>query len=521
MPLSALQDRYAHIAPLGEGGFGEVYRAEQVSTGQLVAIKRLKVDARASQADVGRFARELRIVAGLAHPNIVRLLDTGVIEDGEPGDAERYLVFEFVPGLTLAQHLEKHGPLSLPEATRLMAQVLDALACAHAAGIVHRDVKPQNMMLAQSGLRTNAQLLDFGIAAICEAERDEAYDVLTRDGEAPGTLCYSAPEQIRGQGMSPQVDLFAWGLVFVEALTGERLLTGRLQSDVLRQLLGPAPIALPDALRDQPIAAVLSRALHKDPAQRFATAQAAYAALQACAQNVPPPTEAPAPASEPALEPEAIAEALDLEPDSLALAEALYDTASAMITPPAPEELGRRRRRSGLKIALSLSLGVAVAAAGLLWWFSDPAPTNVMRMGNVAGRASGRHRAAKPSTPGPDGPASARSAPVDLPPLQVYQAGIQEAVDQAKLVQAIWLARSAREYPGIDRARLDVWLQSEPRLAALRAHPQWWILSRDTTPVPVREPRRRRPAAARPKVTASAAPATAAPTTDADWKRFH
>ena len=155
MPLSALQDRYAQIAPLGAGGFGEVYRAEQISTGQLVAIKRLKVDLSASESDVGRFAREL---------------------------------------------------------------------------------------------------LDFGIAAICEGQRDAAYDVLTRDGEAPGTLCYSAPEQIRGQGMHPQVDLFAWGLVFVEALTGERVVSGRLQSDVLRMLLGPAPIELPEYLRDQPIA---------------------------------------------------------------------------------------------------------------------------------------------------------------------------------------------------------------------------------------------------------------------------
>lgn len=501
MALEALQDRYAHIAPLGAGGFGEVYRAEQISTGQLVAIKRLKVDVRASQADVGRFARELRIVANLGHPNIVRLLDTGVIDEGD--GHERYLVFEFVQGQTLADHLAAHGPLPLDEATRLMAQVLDALACAHAAGVVHRDVKPQNIMLAAGGLRPNAQLLDFGIAAVCEAQRDASYDVLTRDGEAPGTLCYSAPEQLRGQAAHPQIDLFAWGLVFVECLTGERVLQGRLQSDVLRQLLGPEPIALPAVA--EPVAVVLAQALHKDPAQRFASAHDAYAALQACARQVPPPTASPAPVVPP------------VTPDP---PDPLEETAAPVMVSVSADSAPKASIDGPARWPWLVGAGL-VLAGGLVWLMRDaeaPEPTP-----NATSSAPAVPASQAPATQAPasQAPATlAKAPPSKPPPMQIHQAAIRAAVDRAAYRDAVDLARAARADTRVDRAALDEWLRTAPALAPLRAHSAW----RSLFPPTRRKPRR--PAAIAPKTAApaTAAPAIAAPATTApasDWKRFH
>ncbi len=134
-----------------------------------MAIKLLHV-REASESSTGneaeRFRRETQICAALSHTNIVRLLDSG-----ETGEGQLYTVFEYVPGDTLAQTLENEGSLSLPESLRLMTQVLDALACAHAKGIVHRDIKPANLMLSGTGARRNALVLDFGLGAVVEGRR--------------------------------------------------------------------------------------------------------------------------------------------------------------------------------------------------------------------------------------------------------------------------------------------------------------------------------------------------------------
>jgi TOMM system kinase/cyclase fusion protein len=258
----AFVGRYQAGRQLGEGGFGQVFLATQVATGQEVAIKILQLKQNKSiETQIARFQREMRLCAGLHHPNIVRLIDSS-----QHGDV-LCTVFEYVPGETLSHSLRKGG-LDPREATHLMMQVLDALGCAHAAGIVHRDLKPQNIMITSTGVRRNAMVLDFGIGAIVEAARLEEFSRLTKTNELLGTPAYAAPEQLRGQAPSIRSDLYSWALVFLECLTGEQA----IQADSLHELLarqsGPEPVQIPSWLRSHHIGRVLTRALVKQVDRR-------------------------------------------------------------------------------------------------------------------------------------------------------------------------------------------------------------------------------------------------------------
>jgi TOMM system kinase/cyclase fusion protein len=260
-------DRYRIDEKLGEGGFGTVYRAQQVATGQFVAIKLIRLiggdDASGIERRIARFEREMQLCAKLHHPNLVRLIDSGQNSDGVV-----YTVFEYVPGRTLADILAKEGPLAPQEARYLMLQVLDALACAHTTGIVHRDLKPHNIMVSHTGARRNALVLDFGIGTFTAGMRGTAKASLTMTGEALGTPGYAAPEQLRGLEPSPRADLFAWGIVFLECLVGKPVFAGDAMADVVYRQLGPEPIPLPRALEGHPLGALLRRSTHKDASQR-------------------------------------------------------------------------------------------------------------------------------------------------------------------------------------------------------------------------------------------------------------
>ncbi|WP_437610205.1 TOMM system kinase/cyclase fusion protein [Sorangium sp. So ce834] len=276
-PGTTFAGRYEVLAKLGEGGFGVVHKARQLTTGQPIALKilRLAEQGGAAQADrrVTRFLRETRLCAQLHHPNIVQLVDSGQIEDGT-----LYTAFAFAPGDDLAALLEREGALAPPEARHLMLQVLDALACAHAAGVVHRDLKPSNIMVIPTGARRNALVLDFGIGAALDDERSTR---LTGSHDALGTPGYGAPEQWRGAEPSPRADLFSWGLVFLECLTGTPAYGGT-EAEIFYRLLGPEPVPLPAALERHPLGDLLARALRKDEGARDVTARGLFAALEAC-----------------------------------------------------------------------------------------------------------------------------------------------------------------------------------------------------------------------------------------------
>ncbi len=277
---TVFQGRYELLGVLGEGGFSVIYKGRQLTTGQLVAVKVMRPARGMSPAGArrrgARFQREMRFCARLHHPNIVRLIDSGQADDGQ-----LYTVFELVPGQNLAEVLAEEGALDPAEARHLMLQILDALCCAHGQGLVHRDLKPDNIMVVPTGARRNALVLDFGIGASLQGAPGQEAKITSSD-EILCTPAYAAPEQIRGLPPTARSDLYAWGLVFLECLTGRPVFTGgSLEQVVLRQA-SPEPTPIPAALAGHPLGAILRRATIMDVTQRAATADGLLRELEAC-----------------------------------------------------------------------------------------------------------------------------------------------------------------------------------------------------------------------------------------------
>lgn len=251
------------IKPLGSGGAGSVFLAVQQNTGQLVALKILHSGQENLNRKFERFEREIRLCAQLHHPHIVKVLDKGRTEENR-----LFAAFEYVPGQTLKDRIMNKGALSVPKAAELMGQVLDALACAHDRGIIHRDLKPNNIMVTQTGIRDHVKVLDFGISMFLpEAQRPD-YKSLTITQETLGTPSYSAPEQLRGEPPSPGSDIYAWGLIFIECLTGRPVMQGATLAEIFHRQLSPREITLPKAIVGHPLADLLRRVLKKKQNER-------------------------------------------------------------------------------------------------------------------------------------------------------------------------------------------------------------------------------------------------------------
>ncbi|MEN9984560.1 MAG: hypothetical protein RI925_62 [Pseudomonadota bacterium] len=250
---------------LGTGSYGVVFLATDDKNQQKVAIKIARVDDDARRIE--RFQRETVLCGRLRHPSIVQLLG-----DGMSGPFV-YGVFEYVPGITLKQLLQQEGALEAVEAGWLMMQVLDALACAHQLGIVHRDLKPENIMIATYGVVRHAKVLDFGISTLVPDFRDPHFKNITHADECLGTPTYSAPEQLRGEAPCTQSDLYAWGLIFLECLTGRPAFEGASTADIFYQKLVPQEIMLPKGVASHPVASLLRKALRKKRDERSQSAQ--------------------------------------------------------------------------------------------------------------------------------------------------------------------------------------------------------------------------------------------------------
>ncbi|WCN09533.1 protein kinase domain-containing protein [Marinomonas mediterranea] len=279
-----ISNAYELLHKIGEGGFGVVYKAVYKRTGQPVAIKFLHIsqekDTGQQARQLARFERESNIVSQLSHAHIVRLLDKGVMDD-----TTVFSVFEFVEGTSLSDHIKQHGALSINETYDIMLQVLDAIVYAHSQGIIHRDVKPSNIMLNHSGAKLHAKLLDFGISTLTLGQQPEDYRAITITQESLGTPTYCSPEQLRGELTTFSTDLYMWGLVFIECLTGAPAVPGSSVAEIYHQHLNDVPIKIPAPLLDHPLGALLEKTLRKNPKDRIDDAQVLFDDLSSLLVN--------------------------------------------------------------------------------------------------------------------------------------------------------------------------------------------------------------------------------------------
>jgi serine/threonine protein kinase len=259
---------YEVVSALGKGGMGEVYRARDARLGRDVALKILSSAVAPQLGDAKRLEQEARVLASLSHPNI------GAIHGFEEGDGVRALILELVEGETLSDRLAR-GPLRLQEALRVAQQIAAALDAAHERGVIHRDLKPGNVMLRPDGV---VKVLDFGLAKLAETSSDASGSDaaatretdLTRPGIILGSPAYVAPEQIGGTGATKRSDVWAFGAVLYELICGQHAFPGSDVSRVLADIVTREPnwaLLPPDT--PESIRRLLRRCLAKDPAERL------------------------------------------------------------------------------------------------------------------------------------------------------------------------------------------------------------------------------------------------------------
>jgi serine/threonine protein kinase len=275
--------RYDIVRVLGKGAMGIVYEGRDPNLDRRVAIKTVKVENLAPEAAAeyeARFRTEARSAARLQHPNIVSVYDSD-----QHGDVA-YLVMEYVEGDDLKHHLDGGKRYSLEQTLHLVDDLLSALDYAHRHGVVHRDVKPANLLLEASG---RLKLTDFGVARMQDG------DATRTQGAMVGTLKYMAPEQVQGLKVDTRADLFSVGVVLYQLLTDQRPFDGENEFAIIHQIVGhtPPPPSAANARLPAAVDAVVARALAKKPDERFATAGEFAAALRAAMRQVEDPTIVP------------------------------------------------------------------------------------------------------------------------------------------------------------------------------------------------------------------------------------
>ena len=260
---------------LGHGGMGTVYKAENSTIGRTVAVKILHSHLADDGTTLARFEREARAAARVDHLHVVDVLDMGV--DGAP-----FIVMEYVRGKSAARVVREEGAWRIVRACDVAGQTLDALHAVHQRGIVHRDMKPENILLTNvEGRADFVKLFDFGVATFMEHVRDASHD-LTPTGRAMGTPYYASPEQIGGRARrDPRIDVYGVGVVLYELLCGHRPFRAESFPELCRQVLEDDPPPMRAFRKDVPaeLEAVVRRALHKSPDARFQDARALHEAL--------------------------------------------------------------------------------------------------------------------------------------------------------------------------------------------------------------------------------------------------
>jgi eukaryotic-like serine/threonine-protein kinase len=413
-----LSGRYRLDAQIGAGGMSTVYRAFDVNLERQVAIKLLHREMSADSDQLERFRREARAVAQLSHPHIVGVIDAGE-DEGRP-----YIVFEYVEGETLKQRINELGRLPVDESVAYAIEIARALGCAHSHGIVHRDVKPQNVLIDEEG---SAKVTDFGIA------RSLKDDGLTADGRVLGTTDYVSPEQALGHDVNGQSDIYSLGIVLFEMLTGEVPFHGENQISVamkhVREDLPDIQVRRPEV--SATLAAVLDRMTDKDLAHRYVDVPSLIA---------------------------------DLE-ETLAIEAARHGTSTGEATAVIRTLPARARRRLPFRMRHSISLAAVLAlaavAVAIVLLIGDKAANNVQR-----GTGPGRNAAPPPGT---------RVVSVPRGSAHAYDpfGGDGEHNDQASRVVdrdpgTAWTTESYRDgIDGANKSGVGIYVDAKPQVAAV------------------------------------------------------
>jgi len=274
MAETILSGRYEVGERLGSGGMSSVHKAVDRTLERTVAIKILAEHLSDDERFVARFRREALAVAKLIHPNIVQVYDTGI------DDGRRYIVMEYAEGRSGAQVLQRHGPLDAETTVEIGIQACSGLDYAHRRGIIHRDVKPGNLMISGGPVGGGAQLAvkltDFGIARAVEQTR------ITQVGSVIGTAAYLSPEQVRGEEATPATDVYALGVVLYQFLTGRLPYEGSSLAELAVRQQNEKPLP-PSTYNDEvpeTVGAAVLRALESDPSRRYASADELASGLQ-------------------------------------------------------------------------------------------------------------------------------------------------------------------------------------------------------------------------------------------------
>src|SRR5215510_10936488 len=283
LPVNTSISHYRIISRLGAGGMGEVYLAEDTLLDRRVAIKFISSDSTADEQAQKRLVREARAAAKLDHPNICSIYEVG------REDSRSFIVMQYIDGETLARCISRQ-PLELSEALEIAIQVVDALAEAHSHGIVHRDIKPQNIMLTARG---QAKVMDFGLAkvvserSLTESSADTETQ-LTVPGIVMGTAPYMSPEQIRGEHLDARSDIFNFAAVFYEMVSGRQPFTAETAADTFSAILTREPPPLSRYVSEAPsqFQWIVSKALRKNKKERYQTAKELFVDLRTLREDL-------------------------------------------------------------------------------------------------------------------------------------------------------------------------------------------------------------------------------------------
>ncbi len=275
-----LNGQFQILQKIGSGGMGSVYKAVQPAIKRLVAVKILHPKLAGRRDLVSRFGREARAMSHLTHPNTVKVLMHGELDDGS-----LYIVMEYLEGKNLNQLVRKEGPLPLERALRIILPCCGALDEAHRAGIIHRDLKPENVFVCnQGGIEDFAKILDFGLAKVTEREMRPGSVMLTQEGMVFGTPEFMSPEQAQGKTLTPASDIYSLAVILYETLTGKLPFEAKTPMEYIQLHVTSEPIPLaeraPSKVFPPGLWEVIAKALAKSPEDRYASAGEFAAALE-------------------------------------------------------------------------------------------------------------------------------------------------------------------------------------------------------------------------------------------------